>query len=60
MREVDSETSKGGDEIQFRADWRNEQVDGRMEMDFSNVCHLQGNACKPKITELVLNSLKVC
>lgn len=60
MREVDDETSKGGDEIQYRAEWRNEQVDGRMDMDFSNVCHLQGNACTPEFTELVLDSLKVC
>lgn len=45
MREVDDETSKGGDEIQYSAEWRNEQVDGRMDLDFSNVCHLQGNAC---------------
>lgn len=42
MREVDDEISKGGDEIKYRAEWRNEQADGRMNMDFSNVCHLQG------------------
>lgn len=60
MREVDDETSTRGDEIQYRAEWRNEQVAGRMDMDFSNVCHLQRNACTLKFTELVLNSLKVC
>lgn len=42
MREVDNEASKGGDEIQYRAEWRNEQVDGRVDVDFSNVCTYKG------------------
>lgn len=30
MRDVDDDTSKGGEEIKYRAEWRNEQVDHKM------------------------------